>query len=300
MPVVNRALSAPLNIHCDHSDSMSCRDAGWLQLYAENAQEAYDLTLLAVRAAEHPKVRLPVMVCQDGFLVSHTLEPVELLPDHLVETYVGSYRAPLPLLDVERPVTAGPLLLPDAYFEHKVRQARAFERARGVLTEVGSELSAWTGRDYAPLEAYCIEGAERALVLIGSSAGSAKEEVDRLRREGEAVGLLRVRTFRPFPAREIAEVLADVPLVGVLDRAMAFGTGGGPLLAEVRAALLGRPDAPSRVEGFIYGLGGRDFAERHVREAFDALGQRGRGRAETEGTCRYLNLNGDAAEEAGH
>jgi pyruvate ferredoxin oxidoreductase alpha subunit len=250
---------------------MSCRDAGWLQVYAENAQEAYDLTLLAVRVAEHAEVRLPVMVCQDGFLVSHTLEPVTVLPDDAVQTFVGSYRPPHALLDVENPVTFGPLALPDSYFEHKIRQAEAFERARQVMVDVAAELVAWTGRDYGPVEAYRMDDAERALVLIGSSAGWAKEVVDDLRDQGQAVGLLRVRTFRPFPSREIAEALAPVPAVGVLDRAMAFGTSAGPLLSEVRASLFGLPDPPSVVAGFIYGLGGRDFTERHVREAFDAL-----------------------------
>ena len=300
MPVVNRALSAPLNIHCDHSDSMSCRDAGWLQVYAENAQEAYELTFFAVRVAEHPDVRLPIMVCQDGFLVSHTLEPVEVLPDAAVEAFVGSYRAPRSLLDLEHPVTVGPLDLPDSYFEHKIRQAEAFERARGVMAEVGAELSTWTGSDYAPVEAYRVEGAERVLVLLGSAAGSAKEVVDALRDEGEAVGVLRLRSFRPFPAREIADALAGVRAVGILDRALAFGTGGGPLLAEVRGALFGRPDAPELLTGFVYGLGGRDFVERHVREAFDELSAAMRGEGGADGVRAYLNARTvDEAEEAG-
>jgi pyruvate ferredoxin oxidoreductase alpha subunit len=289
MPVVNRALSAPLNIHCDHSDSMSCRDSGWLQLYAENAQEAYDLTLLAVRVAEHADVRLPVMVCQDGFLVSHTLEPVEVLPEDEVATFVGPYRPPYRLLDIENPLTLGPLALPDAYFEHKIRQAQAFERAQQVLADVAAELSAWTGREYGALESYRMDGAERALVLLGSAAGSAKEMVDILRDEGEAVGLLRLRVFRPFPAKEIAEALAGVRAVGVLDRAMAFGTPGGPVLTEVRAALFGCADAPARMAGFVYGLGGRDFTERHVREAFDQLARLEEGQGERQGVQAYLN-----------
>jgi pyruvate ferredoxin oxidoreductase alpha subunit len=289
MPVVNRALSAPLNIHCDHSDSMSCRDSGWLQLYAESAQEAYDLTFLAVRVAEHPDVRLPVMVCQDGFLVSHTLEPVEVLPDDEVATFVGPYRPPYRLLELENPLTLGPLVLPDAYFEHKIRQAQAFERSHRILAEVGTELSAWTGRGYGAVESYRMEGAERALVVLGSAAGSAKEMVDILRDEGEAVGLLRPRVFRPFPETEIAEALAGVPAVGVLDRAMAFGTRGGPLFAEVRAALFGRADAPAQLAGFVYGLGGRDFTERHVRQAIDRLAHPAEVEGESGGTPAYLN-----------
>jgi pyruvate ferredoxin oxidoreductase alpha subunit len=239
------------------------------------------------------------MVCQDGFLVSHTLEPVELLPDAEVETFVGRYQAPEPLLDLEHPVTLGALTLPDAYFEHKIRQAAAFTRARTVLEEVGAELSAWTGRPYGAVDRYRMEGAERALLLLGSACGTVKEVVDRLREAGEPVGALGLRCFRPFPARELERALAGVSALGVLDRAMAFGTGAGPVFSEVRAALAGSPNAPGRIQAFVYGLGGRDFGDRHAEEAFAKL--RGTPASIEEGGTLYLNAtveHGSRREDA--
>jgi len=294
MPVVNRALSAPINIHCDHSDAMSCRDTGWLQVYAESAQEAYDLFFAALRTAERPDVRLPVMVCYDGFLVSHTLEPVEVFPDEVAAALSGVYRAPRPLLDVEHPVTVGPLALQDAYFEHKIRQHAAFARAAAALAEEGARVAALTGRELGAVEPYRMDGAERALVLLGSSAGTAKDAVDAMRAEGEAVGLVRLRHFRPFPAAELAESLAGVRAVAVLDRALAFGAGTGPLASEVRAALFGAAGAPKAVLGLVYGLGGRDFALRHVREAFARLAAAEKG----EAPAPWINADAGAGEEA--
>lgn len=299
MPVANRALAAPINIHCDHSDAMSCRDTGWIQLWAENAQEAYDHLLLAVRVAERADVRLPVMVCYDGFLVSHTLEPVEVIDDASVREWAGEYRAPRPLLDLDHPVTIGPLALQDAYFEHKIRQAEAFERARVVLAAEAERLSALTSREHAAVDAYRLEDADAALVMIGSSAGTAKEAIDAMRDEGERVGLLRLRQFRPFPADEIASALADVGTVGVLDRALSLGTGGGPLASEIRAALWGRERAPRSLLGLVYGLGGRDLAVRHVREAFERLrAQTDEGRR-ADSAWPYLNADETKDEHDG-
>ncbi len=197
MALGNRALSGPINIHCDHSDSMLIRDSGVLQLFAENAQAAYDLTVMAPRIAEHPDVVLPVLVCQDGFTITHSAEPVELLDDAAVARFVGEYRVPYPVLDAAHPTTQGPFAMPDYYFELRRQQAEALEATLDVFTEVAAELEQLTGRRYGPLEAYRLDGAERAIVALGSSAGTVKDVVDELRDEGEQVGLVSSRPSGP-------------------------------------------------------------------------------------------------------
>jgi pyruvate ferredoxin oxidoreductase alpha subunit len=259
MPVGNRALSGPINIHCDHSDSMMARDAGWVQIFTENAQEAYDYTLMAMRLAEDERVLLPVMVMQDGFTITHSAEVVELLNDRSAKDFLGSYRPKYPLLDTGRPTTQGPFDMPDYYFEHKRGQAEAMEQAYRVFLEVQAEYAELTGRGYEGyFEAYKMEDAEYALVILGSTAGTAKVAIDELQAEGQKVGLLKPRLFRPFPFREIAEALSGLKAVAVLDRSMSFGSFG-PLYLEIAAALeplrdLERP----RLYNYIYGLGGRD------------------------------------------
>jgi pyruvate ferredoxin oxidoreductase alpha subunit len=261
MGVGNRALSGPINIHCDHSDSMLIRDSGVVQLFAESAQEAYDLTVLAPRLAEHEDVLLPVLVCQDGFTITHSAEPVALLPDDAVRRFVGEYRIPHPALDHARPSTQGPFAMPDYYFELRRQQAAALEAALGAFAEVAAELAPLTARPLAALEPYRLEGAERALVALGSTAGTVKDVVDELRDEGDRVGLLRVVSFRPFPREAVAAALADVRSVAVLDRADSPG-GTPPLHAEVAAALYG---SGVELDGFVYGLGGRDLHPADVR-----------------------------------
>lgn len=261
MAVGNRALSGPINIHADHSDSMLVRDSGVVQLFAENAQEAYDLTVLAPRLAEHPAVLLPVLVGQDGFTITHSAEPVELLPDDAVRAFVGDYRIPHPVLDVARPATQGPFAMPDYYYEFRRQQAAAIEAAAEVFADLADELGALTGRSYGATEPYRLEGASRALVALGSTAGTIKDTVDELRDEGAAVGLLRVTAFRPFPAAELADALRDVEVVTVLDRADSPG-GTPPLRAEVAAALYG---SRCELQGAVYGLGGRDLHPADVR-----------------------------------
>jgi pyruvate ferredoxin oxidoreductase alpha subunit len=264
----NRALSGPINIHGDHSDSMLIRDSGVVQLFAESAQEAYDLMAMAPRIAEHPDVLLPVFVCQDGFTVTHTAEPVELLPDDEVRAFVGDYAVPHALLDLTQPTTQGPFAMPDSYFELKLDGVRAIEAARDVFRSVATEFELLTGRAYAPLEGYRLEDAHTALVLLGSSAGTAKDVVDELRAEGQPVGLAVVRSFRPFPEQELRAALAGVRNVVVLDRALAPGARP-PLYSDVAAAV----DAWS-LAGFVYGLGGRDLLPEHVRRALIAPGHR--------------------------
>jgi pyruvate ferredoxin oxidoreductase alpha subunit len=277
MALGNRALSGPINIHCDHSDSMLIRDSGVVQLFAENAQEAYDLTLIAPRLAEHPDVLLPVLVCQDGFTITHSAEPVAMLDDADALGFVGEYGVPFPVLGADRPTTQGPFAMPDYYFELRRQQAHALESSLPVFGELAVEYEELSGRGYGPLEAYELDDAERAIVALGSSAGTIKDVVDDLRGEGERVGLLRIVSFRPFPAQEVAALLEDVRSVIVLDRADSPG-GAAPLHAELAAALYG---TGIELTGHVYGLGGRDLHPEDVRRIFAG------------DTQRYVGLRGD-------
>ena len=267
MPVVNRALSAPINIHCDHSDTMGARDAGWIQIYSENAQEMYDNLIQAVRIAEHPEVLLPIMVTMDGFIISHGMENVELLQDQVVRDFVGEYYFPYPLLDIEHPKTIGPLTLQDFYFEHKREQAEAMQRSKAVITVIADDFARLSGRQYGFVECYKMKGAKYALVVLGSTAGTAKYVVDELRQEGEQCGLVKIRVFRPFPGPELCKALADIKAVGIMDRSDSFSTQGGPVFAETKAALYQASNQPKCVN-YIYGLGGRDIEPSLIRQAF--------------------------------
>jgi pyruvate ferredoxin oxidoreductase alpha subunit len=262
MALGNRALSGPINIHCDHSDSMLIRDSGVVQLFVENAQEAYDATVLAPRLAEREDVLLPVLVCQDGFTITHSAEPVELLPDEAVRDFIGEYRIPHALFDLDHPTTQGPFAMPDYYYELRHQQVAALEAALPALDEVAAELARLTGRRYRAVEAYRLGGARIAVVAMGSTAGTVKEAVDLLRDEGEAVGLLKLGSFRPFPRAAVAEALAGADRVVVLDRADSPG-GAPPLFAELAAVLYG---SGAELRGHVYGLGGRDFHPQDLRE----------------------------------
>jgi pyruvate ferredoxin oxidoreductase alpha subunit len=265
MLVGNRALSGPINIHCDHSDSMLVRDSGCVQLFAEDAQEAYELTVLAPRLAERGDILLPVLVCQDGFNVTHTSEPVALLEDVAVRDWVGEYEIPHALLTAGV-TTHGPFSMPDTYFELKVGQARALEAALPAFEELSAELASLTGRRLEALDAYRLEDAATAIVVMGSSAGTVKDVVDELRADGQRVGVLAVRSFRPFPSQAVREMLGWVDDVHVLDRALSPG-GAAPLYGEIAAAVYGSFDV--RLHGHVYGLGGRDLLPEHVRTVFD-------------------------------
>ena len=256
MALVNRALSGNINIHCDHSDSMGGRDAGWIQLFSENAQEAYDNAVMAWRIGEHKDVRLPVMVTYDGFIISHTADALRMLPDDAAYQFIGKYKPGYTLLDVENPITVGPLDLTDYYFEHKADQMAAYAKAAEVVREVSREFGELTGRTYDFCEEYKLDDADVVMVILGSSAGTAKDVIDEYRAKGVKVGLLKVRMFRPFPAEYIAGILAGRKAVAVLDRSASFGGFGGPVFTEIRSAMYGQ-QVP--VHGYIYGLGGRDF-----------------------------------------
>ncbi len=285
MPVVNRALSGPINIHCDHSDSMGARDSGWIQLYSENAQEAYDNLLQAVKIAEDKRVMLPVMVCQDGFITSHGMENLEILQDEEVRTFIGEYTPDYSLLDTKRPVMYGPLDLQNYYFEHKKQQAEAMKDALPVILEVAEEYRKLSGREYQLFEAYRMDDAEYAVVIMGSAAGTTRVVVDELRAAGEKVGLLKLRVFRPFPYKALQQVLGKVKAVAVMDRADSFSGFGGPLFSEIRAGLYDLETRP-RISGYIYGLGGRDLGIDEIKRVF----------AETKMIAR----GGDAADLVTH
>jgi len=286
MSVVNRALSGPINIHCDHSDTMGCRDSGWVQLYGENPQEVYDNLIQAVRIAERPEILLPVMPTYDGFIISHTLERVEMLDDASVKRFVGAPTPSHPLLDLAHPVTYGPLDLQDYYFEHKKQQAEAMKRAKEAVIEVGREFGEISGRAYGFFDAYRTEDAERIIVCLGSAAGTVKAVVDGLRGEGRRVGVLKLRMFRPFPAEELVGAVGHAAGIAVLDRAEGFNGIGGPLAAEVKAALYKRSKAD--VVNYIYGLGGRDLGPDLVRSVFDEVAE---GRA-NEREATHLGVRG--------
>jgi len=257
MALVNRALSAPLNIHGDHSDGMGSRDTGWIQLYSENAQEAYDNAIMAYRIAEHKDVRLPIMVCMDGFIISHSIESMQFLTDEDVKKFVGEYIAIDPLLDIDNPKSIGALVLPDYYMEHKRAQHEAMVNAKQVVMDVSAEFAQLTGRKYDLFEAYRLEDAEVVIVALSSAAGTIKDEVDRFREKGVKAGLLKPRMFRPFPYKEIGDVLKNSKAVCIMDRADSFG-GFGPLYMEIASAVNSYRQGPILFNK-IYGLGGRDL-----------------------------------------
>jgi pyruvate ferredoxin oxidoreductase alpha subunit len=271
MAVVNRALSAPLNIHGDHSDAMYSRDTGWIQLWSENAQEAYDNTIQAFRIAEHKDIRLPVMVNMDGFIISHSIETMEYLEDSPVKDFVGGFETVNPLLDLDNPKSYGPLILTDYYHEYKRLQHEIMGRVKNVVLDVAAEFEKLSGRKYGLFEEYRLDDAEVAIVVLGSAAGTSKDVVDAMREKGVKAGLLRPRLFRPFPYEEMMNALKHLKAVCVLDRSDSFG-GYGPVFMEVSSALYQSDSKPALINK-IYGLGGRDFMPSNVEETFTELNE---------------------------
>jgi pyruvate ferredoxin oxidoreductase alpha subunit len=293
MTTVNRALSGPINIHCDHSDTMGARDSGWIQLYGENHQEAYDNCIQAVKIAENMKVRTPVMHMYDGYVISGAIGPLQTLRDEQVQEFIGPYQPINPMLDTAHPVTVGPFDgLHGWYFEHKVAQNRAMDRAFDVITDVAGEYAEMSGRTYGLLDAYRLDDAEIAIVVVGSTAGTTRIVVDKLREHGIKAGMVRVRVFRPFPHEAYAEALQHVKVVGVMDRADSFGAQGGPVFLEVRSALYDCDPRP-QVLPFIYGLGGRDIFPDNIEQAFAELEKAAQSKKRTSTERRYLNLRAD-------
>ena len=288
LTLVNRALSGPININCDHSDSMGARDSGWIQIYAENNQEVYDNLVMAYRIGEHKDVKLPVMICQDGFITSHAVENINLLEDKEVKDFVGEYEPENYLLNPECPMAVGPYSVTNYYFEAKRAQAEALKNSKQVVLDVADEYAKISGREYGLFEEYKMEDAEEAVVIIGSAAGTTKDAVDELRELGKKVGLIKIRLFRPFPASEIAEALKNVKAVAVMDRTESYNDCCGPLGAEVTTALY-RAKSDCLAVNYVYGLGGRDVRVKdmmNVYKELEEIAQTG----ETGETYRYMGI----------
>ena len=272
MALVNRAVSGPLNIHNDHSDAMGVRDAGWVMLFSENNQEAYDNMLMAHRIAEHKDVLLPVMICQDGFITSHSIENIQLENDEDVKKFVGEYKPEHYLLNDKEPIAIGPLDLQAYLFEHKAQQGEAMKNAKKVIKEVAEDFEKWTGRKYEFFEKYKLDDAEIAIVCMNSTAGTTKAVVDKLREQGVKAGLLKVRMYRPFPAEEIAEALAHLKAVAVLDKADSLNAAGGALFEDVTSAMYVNKKSVPMVN-YVYGIGGRDTTEKQLESVYSDLAE---------------------------
>ncbi len=292
LSLVNRAVSGPLNIHCDHSDAMGVRDAGWIMLFSENNQEAYDNTLMAHRIAEHKDVRLPLMVCQDGFITSHAIENIELVEDDKVKEFVGEYKPEHYLLNKEEPIAVGPLDLQAYLFEHKAQQAEAMKNAKQVILDVSKDFEKMTGRSYSLFEEYQLEDAEIAIVCMNSTAGTTKFVVDNLRAKGIKAGLLKVRVYRPFPAEEIAKALSHVKAIAILDKADSLNACGGALFEDVTSAMyVANKHVPA--VNYVYGIGGRDTKADDIESVYQDLIEIVKTN-KIENPYRYLGLRKEA------
>ena len=267
MGVANRALSAPLNIHGDHYDMMGSRDCGWIQVYAENSQEAYDWTIQAFKIAEDPRVLLPVSVNIDGFILSHCVENIVVLEDEDVARFLPP-RGPLITIDPTKPITVGAICLPDYYFEVKFQQVQALKEAYKVIREVNREYKKLSGRRYDLVETYAMEDAEAAILCLGSTAGTAKVVAKELRKEGEKVGVVKPWVYRPFPEEDLIKALGDVKALAVLDRACSFGAPFNALCSDIIATLY-RYEKEIKVFNCVYGLGGRDITPMEIRGIFE-------------------------------
>ena len=270
MALVNRTLSGPININCDHSDGMGARDTGWIQIYAENNQEAYDNFIQAYPIAEDTRVHLPVMICQDGFITSHAVENITLLEDEAVKDFVGEYHPEEFLLNPGKPIAVGPYSISNYAMEAKKNQEIALENSKEVILEVAEKFKELSGRGFGLFEEYRTEDADYIMLLMGSAAGTAKQAVDEMREQGKKVGVLKLRVFRPFPAREIAEALKNCKAVAILDRCESYNGNGGPLGSEVTAGLF-RHKVMIETVNYIYGLAGRDFTVSDAVHVFEEL-----------------------------
>ena len=288
MSLVNRAVSGPLNIHNDHSDAMGVRDAGWIMLFSENNQEAYDNLIMAHRIAENKDVLLPLMVCQDGFITSHSIENIELIKDDKVKGFVGTYKPEHYLLNDKEPIAVGPLDVQSYLFEHKYQQAEAMRNAKKVILEVAKDFEKMTGRKYSFFEEYRMEDAEIAVVCMNSTAGTTKTVVDELREKGIKAGMVKVRVFRPFPAEEIAEALGNLKAVAIMDKADSLNAMGGALYEDVISSMYTAKKQVPAVS-YVYGIGGRDTTSNNIHEVFDYLAQVAK-TGEIDNPYRYVGL----------
>lgn len=279
MAVVNRALSGPINIHNDHSDGMGARDSGWIQIYCENAQEVYDSSIMAWRIAEHLKIQTPIMICLDGFTLSHTMENVMTIDDETIKKFVGER----PFLEVEghmgkgelrlnpdMPFTMGPLDLQDFYFEHKIHQVEAMNNALKYIKDIDEEWAELSGRKYEYLVPYLMDDAEVAVIGLGSAMGTVRHVVNELREEGVKAGMVRMRLFRPFPTEALIKAIGDLPVLGVMEKCISFGAPASPLMEEIMTAYYDEEKKPL-IANYVHGLGGRDTSKKMVREVYDSL-----------------------------
>lgn len=274
MYIGNRALSAPINIHCDHSDSMAARDQGWMQFYCENAQEVYDLSFVALRLAE--EVKLPVMICMDGFITTHTYEPVETLDDKKIKHFVGSYKAKTTLFDFKKPITLGHFAMPDSYFEFKEGQEKAMELALKKYETIQKKFAKVRDREYPAVARYKVSQADYVIVTSSSTAGLVKDVVNELRETGLKVGCLKIRMFRPFPHKDVVDALKNAKGVAVLDRSMSFGSMP-PLFSEIKNCFFGN------IQSYVFGLGGRDIFEDDIKDVFRKMDKK-----DYNGKIRYI------------
>ena len=288
MSLVNRAVSGPLNIHNDHSDAMGVRDSGWIMLFSENNQEAYDNLIMAHKIAENKDVLLPLMVCQDGFITSHSIENIELIEDEKVKEFVGKYKPAHYLLNDKEPMAIGPMDLQAYLFEHKYQQAEAMRNAKKVILEVAKEFEKMTGRKYDLFEEYRLDDAEIAVVCMNSTAGTTKDVVDSLREKGIKAGMLKVRVFRPFPAEEIAKSLSHLKAVAVLDKADSLNGAGGALFEDVVSGMYVNGNNVKSLS-YVYGIGGRDTTTKEIEQVYTDL-QEVADSGKVENPYRYLGL----------
>ena len=288
MNLVNRAVSGPLNIHNDHSDAMGVRDAGWIMLFSENNQEAYDNNLMAHKIAENKDVQLPIMICQDGFITSHSIENIELENDEDVKKFVGEYHPEHYLLNKKEPMAIGPLDLQAYLFEHKAQQGNAMKAAKQVILDVSKEFEKWTGRHYDLFEEYKLDDAEIAVVCMNSTAGTTKAVVDKLREQGVKAGLLKIRVYRPFPGEEVAKALSHLKAVAVLDKSDSLNAIGGALFEDVVSSMyVAKQNVP--VVNYVYGIGGRDTTEKEINSVYTDLAEIAKN-GKVENPYRYLGL----------
>ena len=291
MSLVNRAVSGPLNIHNDHSDAMGVRDSGWIMLFSENNQEAYDNLIMAHRIAENKDVLLPLMVCQDGFITSHSIENIELIEDEKVKEFVGKYKPEHYLLNAKEPMAIGPLDLQAYLFEHKYQQAEAMKKAKDVILKVSKDFEELTGRKYSFFEEYRLDDAEFAIVCMNSTAGTVKAVVDELRAKGIKAGLLKIRLFRPFPADEVANALGHLKAVAILDKADSLNAIGGALFEDVTSSMyVNGKNVPAI--NYIYGIGGRDTTTKDIHTVYTDL-QEVANSGKVENPYRYLSVRRD-------
>ena len=288
MNLVNRAVSGPLNIHNDHSDAMGVRDAGWIMLFSENNQEAYDNNLMAHKIAENKDVQLPIMICQDGFITSHSIENIELENDEDVKKFVGEYHPEHYLLNKKEPMAIGPLDLQAYLFEHKAQQGNAMKAAKQVILDVSKEFEKWTGRHYDLFEEYKLDDAEIAIVCMNSTAGTTKAVVDKLREQGVKAGLLKIRVYRPFPGEEVAKALSHLKAVAVLDKSDSLNAIGGALFEDVVSSMyVAKQNVP--IVNYVYGIGGRDTTEKEINSVYTDLAEIAKD-GKVENPYRYLGL----------